>query len=53
MTMLEKAVAALPIKGYLNMEIPKGINLVEEINKMKRKECYHSRIIIRQAIFRI
>ena len=38
MTMLEKAVAALPIKGYLNMEIPKGINLVEEINKMRKEK---------------
>ena len=36
--MLEKAVAALPIKGYLNMEIPKGINLVEEINKMRKEK---------------
>lgn len=36
--MLEKAIAALPIKGYLNMEIPKGINLVEEINKMRKEK---------------
>jgi quinolinate synthetase A len=36
--MLEKAVATLPIKGYLNMEIPKGINLVEEINKMRKEK---------------
>lgn len=38
MTMLEKAVAALSTKGYLNLEIPKGINLIEEINKMRKEK---------------
>jgi len=36
--MLEKAVAALSTKGYLNLEIPKGINLIEEINKMRKEK---------------
>jgi quinolinate synthase len=38
MAMLEKAVADLPAKGYLNMEVPKGMNLVEEINKMRKEK---------------
>ncbi len=38
MTVLEKAIASLPNKGYLNMEIPKGINLVEEINRMRKEK---------------
>lgn len=38
MTMLEKAVKALPEKGYLNMAIPNGINLIEEINKMRKEK---------------
>ncbi|MDH6308735.1 quinolinate synthase [Dysgonomonas sp. PFB1-18] len=38
MTILEKAMAALPDKGYLNMEIPKGVNLVEEINRMRKEK---------------
>lgn len=36
MTMFEKAVASLSTKGYLNMRIPEGVNLVEEINKMRK-----------------
>lgn len=38
MTELKNAVAALSAKGYLNMEIPKGINLVEEINRMRKEK---------------
>ncbi|MBK5721279.1 quinolinate synthase NadA [Dysgonomonas sp. Marseille-P4677] len=38
MTILEKAVAGLSTKGYLNMEIPKGIDLVEEINRMRKEK---------------
>jgi len=36
--MLEKAITALPTKGYLDMEVPKGINLVEEIKKMRKEK---------------
>ncbi|MDU1891262.1 MAG: quinolinate synthase NadA [Dysgonomonas sp.] len=38
MTTLEKAITSLPIKGYLNMEIPKDINLLDEINKMRKEK---------------
>jgi len=38
MTLLKNAVAALPANGYLNMDIPKGINLVEEINRMRKEK---------------
>ncbi|MBB4035913.1 quinolinate synthase [Dysgonomonas hofstadii] len=38
MTLLEKAIDRLPDKGYLNLEIPKGINLVEEINRMRKEK---------------
>jgi len=38
MTILEKAIASLPEKGYLNIEIPKGIDLVEEINRMRKEK---------------
>lgn len=38
MTTLEKAVASMPLKGYLNMEIPEGINLIEEINRMRKEK---------------
>jgi len=34
----EKAANKLYVKGYLNMEIPKGIDLVEEINKMRKEK---------------
>lgn len=34
--MFEKAVATLSAKGYLNLEIPKDVNLIEEINKMRK-----------------
>lgn len=38
MTTLEKAVASMSVKGYLDMEIPEGINLVEEINRMRKEK---------------
>ncbi len=38
MTNLEKAIASLPTKGYLNMDIPKGLNLVDEINRMRKEK---------------
>lgn len=38
MQTLEKATATLPVKGYLDMEIPHGIDLVEEINKMRKEK---------------
>lgn len=38
MTTFEKAVEMLPTKGYLNMEIPAGIDLVSEINKMRKEK---------------
>ena len=38
MTTLDKAVELLPTKGYLNMEIPKGIDLIDEINRMRKEK---------------
>lgn len=38
MTTFEQAVEKLPTKGYLNMRIPEGINLVEEINRMRKEK---------------
>jgi quinolinate synthetase complex, A subunit len=38
MTVLDKAVESLSTKGYLNIAIPKGIDLVEEINKMRKEK---------------
>jgi len=38
MTTFDKAVELLPAKGYLNMEITKGINLIEEINRMRKEK---------------
>lgn len=38
MSTLEKAIAELPVKGYLDMEIPKGINLIDEINRMRKEK---------------
>lgn len=38
MTILEKTLAELPSKGYLNVEIPKDINLVDEINRMRKEK---------------
>jgi len=38
MTVLDKAVESLSTKGYLNIAIPEGIDLVEEINKMRKEK---------------
>lgn len=38
MTTFDKAVELLPLKGYLSMEIPKGIDLIEEINRMRKEK---------------
>ena len=38
MTSLEKAIALLPTKGYLNMNIPKELNLVDEINRIRKEK---------------
>ncbi|MCB9203233.1 MAG: quinolinate synthase NadA [Flavobacteriales bacterium] len=35
---LEKAIKTLPIKGYLDIEVPKDINLIDEINKLKKEK---------------
>ena len=37
-TTLEKAIELLPVKGYLDLEIPKGIDLVEEINRLRKEK---------------
>lgn len=36
--MLDKAIASLPVKGYLAMDIPQGINLIEGINRMRKEK---------------
>ncbi|NDW17297.1 quinolinate synthase NadA [Dysgonomonas sp. 216] len=38
MSTLEKAIANLPQKGFLNMDIPEGLNLVNEINRMRKEK---------------
>ncbi len=38
MSTLEKAIQSLPQKGYLDIDIPKGINLVEEINRIRKEK---------------
>ncbi|NDW11121.1 quinolinate synthase NadA [Dysgonomonas sp. 520] len=38
MSTLEKAIKELPEKGYLRMEIPQDIDLVEEINRMRKEK---------------
>lgn len=38
MNTLEQAIDKLGQKGYLNLEIPEGINLVEEINKLRKEK---------------
>ncbi|MDX9705102.1 MAG: quinolinate synthase NadA, partial [Weeksellaceae bacterium] len=38
MEILEKSIAALPAKGYLDMEIPEGIDLIAEINRMRKEK---------------
>jgi quinolinate synthase len=38
MPTLENAIKELPQKGYLDIEIPKGIDLVEEINRLRKEK---------------
>lgn len=38
MSTLEKAIQSLPEKGYLNIDIPTGTNLIEEINKLRKEK---------------
>lgn len=38
MSIIEKAHASLSANGFLNIEIPKGLNLVEEINKLRKEK---------------
>jgi len=38
MSTLQKAIETLPVKGYLNIEIPQGIDLVEEINRLRKEK---------------
>ncbi|MFV0468588.1 MAG: quinolinate synthase NadA [Dysgonomonas sp.] len=38
MSTLENAIKMLPAKGFLNMEIPKGTDLVEEIKRMRKEK---------------
>lgn len=38
MSTLEKAIENLPIKGYLDIEIPQGMNLIEEINRIRKEK---------------
>lgn len=37
-TLLQEATAKLEKKGYLDLEIPEGIDLVEEINKLRKEK---------------
>jgi len=38
MEILQKAQSTLPIKGFLDIEIPKGLDLVEEIKRLKEEK---------------
>jgi quinolinate synthase len=38
MVTLEKAIAQLPAKGYLDIKLPEGINLIEEINRLRKEK---------------
>ena len=38
MSTIEKAIASLPLKGYLDVDVPKGTDLVEEINRMRKEK---------------
>lgn len=38
MSTLENAIKNLPEKGYLSVDIPKGINLVEEIDRLRKEK---------------
>ncbi len=35
---LTQAVNSLPVKGYLNVEIPEGIDLIAEINRLRKEK---------------
>lgn len=37
-TTSEKAIELLPTKGYLDLEIPKDIDLIEEINRLRKEK---------------
>jgi len=38
MSTIEKAISGLPVTGYLNIAIPENINLVDEINRMRKEK---------------
>lgn len=38
MKTLDTAIKSLPIKGYIDMNIPQGIDLVQEINKLRKEK---------------
>lgn len=38
MKTLEKSINILPVKGYLDMDIPEGIDLIEEIHKLRKEK---------------
>lgn len=38
MPTLENAIKNIPAKGYLDMDIPEGINLIEEINRLRKEK---------------
>ena len=38
MNTVEQAIEKLDYKGYLDIEIPKGIDLIAEINKLKKEK---------------
>lgn len=38
MSTLEKSIEQLPLKGYLDMEIPESVDLVSEINRLRKEK---------------
>lgn len=38
MSTLEKAIALLPTNGFLKIEVPEGIDLIEEINRLRKEK---------------
>lgn len=52
--MLEKAVDKLAVLGYLDLEVDPTLDLVAEINRLKKEKmpCYW-RIITRRVIYRM
>jgi quinolinate synthase len=38
MELMEQAIAGLPAKGFLDIHIPESVNLVEEINRMRKEK---------------